>query len=146
MGTTGDSTITLNTLWLRRLIGFTGFGLPVVMVVSGWAFDVDLQSSLSSYYHTKVNVVFIFLFIAVGVLVCAYRGYNSVERSAGVVVLVTSAMIALFPPGESVWLDDAAWPANSTSVLGNIHFVGTILFFPCILVFRVEFRGTQRGA
>ena len=49
MGATGDSTITLNTLWLRRLIGFAGFGLPVVMVVSGWAFDVDLQSSLSAF-------------------------------------------------------------------------------------------------
>lgn len=128
-----ESTIVFDKLWFRRSIGILGFILPIAVVLGGCFLGVEVQPSLSHYYHTEANGIFVFVFAALGLFVYAYRGYNSLERSAGFVVLVTSFMIGMFSPlseevsKELSWNGDGAIP--EMIVDGHIHFVGTVLFF-----------------
>ena len=139
-----DESIVLSPTWIRRAIGVSGFALPIVLVIGGLLF-VPVQPTLSHYYHTKMNLAFVGLFAAVGLFMCAYRGYNSLERSAGFVVLVTSFMIGIFAPSDgssSNWSGDA--PIPQSIVGGHIHFAGTLLFFLLFWFFVWSF-GEPRG-
>ena len=131
--------------FIRRGIGILGFLLPIVIVVGGCLlFQIELPPTLSDYYHTKMHPFFVGLFAMVGLSVYAYRGYNSLERSAGFVVLVTAFMVGIFGPP----LDSETWDGTGRipayTVDGHIHYAGAVSFFFIFWFFVWSF-GEPRG-
>jgi len=57
---------------LRAIIGYVGLTLPVVLLLAG-AIDGHLESSISTYYYTKVGNVFTGALCVIGVFLVAYR-------------------------------------------------------------------------
>jgi hypothetical protein len=57
---------------LRAIIGYVGLTLPLVLLLAG-AIDGHLESSISTYYYTKVGNVFTGALCVIGVFLVAYR-------------------------------------------------------------------------
>jgi hypothetical protein len=57
---------------LRAIIGFVGLTLPVVLLLTG-LIDGHLESSISTYYYTKVGNVFTGALCVIGIFLVAYR-------------------------------------------------------------------------
>ena len=57
---------------LRAIIGYIGLTLPVVLLLAGIA-DGHLESSISTYYYTKVGNVFTGALCVIGIFLLAYR-------------------------------------------------------------------------
>lgn len=125
---------------LRRLIGLIGILLPYVLVVGGTVFHkIEIQSSLSSYYHTGMRDIFVASLCSIGVFLIAYRGYddapdNVVSNIAGVSAILT----ALVPTS----------PENASAIekmTGNWHlFFAAVLF--CSLIYISYFLFTRTNA
>jgi hypothetical protein len=74
--------LSTNTAWgenpalsyrnLRAITGYVGLTLPVVLLAAGLA-DGHIESSLSTYYYTKVGNVFTGALCVIGVFLLAYR-------------------------------------------------------------------------
>jgi hypothetical protein len=57
---------------LRAIIGYIGLTLPVVLLLAGIV-DGHLESSISTYYYTKVGNVFTGALCVIGIFLLAYR-------------------------------------------------------------------------
>ena len=97
----------ISTRALRRLIGVIGTTLPFAVMFGGMLADVDLQRSISHYYHTPMRDVYVAALAAIGVFLVSYRGYsnspdNVVTNLAGGALIST----ALFPTDacERTWV------------------------------------------
>ena len=110
-------------LGLRQLIGWIGVLLPFALLFAGKVnSDIDLQHSISAYYHTAMRDVFVGAMCAVGVFLISYRGYpNSYDNVLTNICGVSAVGVALFPVnGKASEL--SAW-------VGYLHYVFAVLFF-----------------
>lgn len=57
---------------MRAIIGYVGLSLPVVLLLAG-AVDGHIESSISTYYYTKVGNVFTGALCVIGIFLLAYR-------------------------------------------------------------------------
>lgn len=131
---------------LRRWIGALAFLLPVTLLVFGML--TTLQPTISHYYYTGMQDVFVGTLVVVGVFFLAYQGYKTkpgdrypwlsdrvVSKVAGVSVLG----VALVPTGgdRTPWMHEFLTRLNPW--LGAhatwIHYGSAIVFFACTAVF-----------
>jgi len=81
---------------LRAIIGYVGLTLPVVLLLTGLV-DGHLESSISTYYYTKVGDVFTGALCAIAVFLVAYRLTSwSVDNIATTVAGFAALGVALF--------------------------------------------------
>ena len=95
-------------LHLRRWLGIIGTALPFVLVLGnvflravlkspvewrGW----DLQRSMSAYYYTNMQNVFVGALITIGAFLLAYKGRDKREARAGTVAGISAVIVGLFP-------------------------------------------------
>ena len=81
---------------LRAIIGYVGLALPVVLVLTGLV-DGHFESSISTYYYTKVGDVFTGALCAIAVFLVAYRLTSwSVDNIATTVAGFAALGVALF--------------------------------------------------
>src|SRR5579863_10334555 len=57
---------------LRAITGYVGLTLPAVLLLTGIV-DGHIESSLSTYYYTKVGNVFTGALCVIGIFLLAYR-------------------------------------------------------------------------
>lgn len=112
MSKTADSGLLISHLTLRKLLGFLGVLLPIILVGGVWILnelsgkreDV-FQPSISHYYYTVMGDVFVAVVAAFGLFLFTYKGYDSEKilkrdnlftNSAGVCAL----LVAFFPTLE----------------------------------------------
>jgi magnesium-transporting ATPase (P-type) len=68
----------------RRLIGFLGLGLPLMVVLLGLMGEGPvLRGSISSYYYTNARDAYIAVLASIGIFLISYRGYERVDDIAG---------------------------------------------------------------
>ncbi len=69
--------------------------LPIIFLVSaGW---VDMQGSISAFYHTSMRNVFVGMLFAISICLFVYKGYNDFEDSALTTAGFYLLGVALFP-------------------------------------------------
>lgn len=121
----------------RQLLGVLGIALPLmVYLTAGWRpVEVvpdrwSLLDSISGYYHTGAEAVFIGIVVALGIFLITYDGYDNPtgwkDRRAARIAGTGALVLAFFPtevesdyPEPDWWID----------YMGTIHFIGAATLF-----------------
>lgn len=128
-------------LSLRKAIGAIGIGLPFTLAVGGLLLGIELQESISAYYHTDMRDLFVGSLCAIAVFLWSYRGFERRDDIAGNLACIFALGVALFPtaPGP----ETPGFPV----ILGRLHAVSTAAFFLtlvyfCLFLFRLSDKET----
>jgi len=94
---------------LRRIIGFLGIALPVVLALWGFAVcdDHRIQLSISDYYYCRTRDALVGILFTIGWFLYAYPGYERKDNIAGNLAGVFALGVALSPdhgPGIEPWI------------------------------------------
>lgn len=115
--------------WSRVGIATVGILFPLVLWLVGLKININLQGSISHYYHTPMRDVFVGSLFAIGAFLYFYRGYSNSENIvldlAGILAICT----ALFPTSIE---DVIGEPQCDTFTAPYIHGVCAISFFIAI--------------
>ncbi len=108
---------------LRSMIGFVGLTLPITCLLAG-IIDGHLELSISSYYYTKVTIVFTGTLCVVGVFLIAYRFGSLVFEDVATTVAGSASLgVALFHTA----------PSHDATVaqlrLSNVHMICAATLF-----------------
>jgi cytochrome bd-type quinol oxidase subunit 2 len=104
--TSGDANvreITQSYYRVRRLLGYLGFLLPLLLIIGVFLPVVDMKPSISDFYHTVLRDLFVGVLITMGVFLVSYQGYERKEGepfSDNVLATFAGLMVfgvALFP-------------------------------------------------
>jgi hypothetical protein len=117
---------------LRRAVGTVGLLLPLVLGPGGWLLGVEIQDTMSSYYHTPLRDVFVGALFSLGMLLYCYRGYDRVESWTANAAAVLAMCLALFP------LDEGTDPLLPRSPSGVIHTLSGGAFFVVLAIYSLH--------
>ena len=120
--------LVISHLHLRRMIGWLGIFFPFVLIFSSricQEVPVPLQTSISAYYHTCIQDVFVSVLAAIGVFLIAYRGYsNELDNSLTNLCGFFAIGVALFPVDQG----------NFPTWTGRLHLAFACGFFLVLIV------------
>ncbi len=114
---------------LRRIIGYLGIFLPVILVLASiFGTYVKLQPSISHYYYTNMREVFTGILCAVGLFLIRYQGFGNEKWWKNDTLLTNIAGfmafgVALIPTNPEIGMDKvySLVPIDKT-YLGYIHY------------------------
>ena len=115
--------ITANYINLRIGVAVLAIILPFVLWIGGRLFGLELQGSMSAYYHAKDGLerdVFVGALVAVGGFLYLYKGYTSLENIALNLAGILLVGVALFP---------MEWDCGDSCSKFSLHGTFAILFF-----------------
>lgn len=103
-----ENKLIVSYLTLRRLIGWLGVTLPVVIYLGNWLIfthrvgsclmpSSNVPYSLSGYYYTHMRGLFTGTFSALGVFLVAYNGYDLRDQLTSTAAGLAAIGIAIFP-------------------------------------------------
>lgn len=110
---------------LRVGIGVIAFLLPLLLWGIGSLLKIELQTSMSAYYHTRMRDVFVGCLFAIGAFLYLYKGFSVQENQALNLAGLFAIGIALLP--THVPIDGTA---DFTSP--RLHTVCAVSFFTLI--------------
>lgn len=125
-----EKSLVFSYLTLRKAIGLLGISFPFVLSLGAiFFFRTDIQSSVSSYYHTGMRDVFVGTLFAIGFFLLSYKGYKRTDDVAGDLGCVFAVGVALFPttPDSPV--------SGDARFIGYIHLAFAMLFFIILIYF-----------
>jgi heme A synthase len=130
----------LSYLRLRRLIGICGLALPLsTIILTG-----EVLPSISHYFYTTANILFVSILSILGVFLLSYYGYKKEEELVSdnvattiggiaillVVIIPTNYISTDFP---NTWNYSQACPTfyctAEGSILWKIHLISAGIFF-----------------
>jgi hypothetical protein len=118
-------------LQLRQWLGIIGTTLPFVLVLGnvflravlsgppqwrGW----DLQRSMSAYYYTDMQNVFVGALVTIGAFLLAYKGRDKREARAGTIAGVSAVIVGLLP---------TVAPDGHFTVISDLHVAFAALLY-----------------
>ncbi len=126
------------TFRVRQALGWLGFSLPVLLILTG-VFSGGLAPSVSDFFHTLSRDVYVGVLFSIGVFLFVYEGYdrqpdetladNWIATIAGISVIG----VALFP-NESPTGEVAALTQHIVGVKLSplFHYSSAFVFFYCM--------------
>ncbi len=122
------------------MIGLLGFFLPLLVYLFAGDRPTDglcrwtLLESVSSYYYTGADGVFVGVIFALALFLFTYRGYKEVraDRIVGGLGGSAALVVALFPTGAPEGLCAPSWWHKST---GIAHYVAATTLFISFILF-----------
>lgn len=161
--------LVINYLTLRRIIGWLGVSLPVVVYIGNWLIftnrtpsclwpSSNVPYSLSGYYYTHTRGLFTGTFWALGVFLVAYNGYDWRDKLTSNLAGLAAIGIALFPTKPPANLQAApgnpcspripvlykASPDQSLITLG--HMISLVVLLSSLFVMALLFRRSSDAA
>ena len=121
---------------LRKLIGFIGVLLPIVLIIGSFLsgkYDT-IQPSISDYYFTTMGDVFVGSLCAVSLFLFCYKGYDYRDNITANVAAFFAICIAVFPTSTHLPRTHLGLLENE-SVASTLHFTSAALFFCCLAFF-----------
>jgi hypothetical protein len=126
----------------RRLIGFLGLGLPVLLYVVAALRPTDgqpglsLLDSVSGYYYTGAVGIFVGILFALSLFLFTYPGYEGViaDRVVGWLGGASAMGVALFPTASPDGFSAPSWWHPWHRV---IHYVSAVLLFVSFILFSI---------
>jgi len=105
---------------------------------------LELQPSMSAYYHTPMRNAFVGILFIVGSFLYAYRGYTLWEDKLLNVAGILAIGIAVFPTGINCSPDDLACLERAKLIFTSpkLHGFCAVGFFICISLVTLSFRPT----
>ncbi len=83
---------------LRRLIGFLGMLLPIVLIIGGWIFAKDaIQQSISLYYYSNMRDFMVGILFLVGLFLMTYKGTLVIDNVITTITGIAGLSVAIFP-------------------------------------------------
>ena len=128
---------------LRLTLGVLSLALPLALFLGGWLLQgIDLQPSLSAYYHSDARDILVGSLCAIGCGLVAYKGFGRDEDWALNLGGVLAASIALFPmdPIKALHCIQAACTGNCLVLSGQLDrtadiAIDSMLHFPAAVLF-----------
>jgi len=94
----GEQPLVISYLTLRRAIGIIGLSLPFILSIGKILLESSgLECSISAYYYSVMQGVFVGSLCAIGIFLLSYRGYDTRDIVAGRLACVFAVCVALFP-------------------------------------------------
>lgn len=123
---------------MRRSIGVLGITLPLILAIGSFLLGSceEVQSSISTYYHTNMRNVFVGFNCAVALFLFAYRGHDWRDNLAGYVGCIAVLGVAFLPctistPGQPCLVQDL----SPHPLLGILHNISALLYFLTLVVY-----------
>jgi len=147
--------IVVSFLTVRNFLGLLGAAMPIGMLLSVALWEVEMQTSISAFYHTEFGDIFVGILCAIGIFLLTYKGFeihqqdrdfggffeNLNERAVAITAGIAAIGVALFP-SSPVACDPAASPGCDVTgfvwhaFLGPYpHYVSAVIFFVCMYLF-----------
>ena len=127
----------ISYLALRKAVGILGITFPVVLA-AGSVIGLgckEIQSSISSYYHTGMRDIFMGYICAIAFFMFAYKGYDRMDSIAGKLACLFALGVAFFPTSVTEHLTYCIPSPVDTHFFNSIHFVSAGLFFLVLAYF-----------
>ncbi len=81
----------------RKVIGYLGLSLPILLLVSAAMFGChQIQASISDYYHTIARDLYIGIIVLISFFFFSYRGYKG-DQIAFKIAAISILFVAYFP-------------------------------------------------
>ena len=127
----------ISYLNLRKTVGILGITFPIVLVIGSvvGADCREIQSSISSYYHTSMRDVFVGFICAICLFLFAYKGYDYIDSLSGSLACLFGLGVVFFPTSITGPLTHCIPAPIDTQILGSLHFVSAALFFLVLAFF-----------
>lgn len=138
----------------RQLIGYIGLALPWLLILivlwrDGWPVWEGLDS-VSAYYYTGANALFVGMLFVLGLFLAVYEGYDNKlqkwDRRFAKTAAAAAVLVAFFPTSapQVEGITPLAWWGPW---IGRIHFGAAFVLFAIFAVFCLWlFRATEKSA
>jgi len=123
---------------MRRSIGILGITLPFILLAGSSLFGgcIDVQGSISTYYHTNMRDIFVGFNCAVALFLFAYRGHDWRDNLAGYLGCIFVLGVAFLPCNVSDPLQACLVPvAPQSPLVGMLHNLSALLYFIILIVY-----------
>jgi hypothetical protein len=123
---------------MRRAIGILGITLPLILVAGSFLLGdcKEVQTSISTYYHTNMRNIFVGLNCAVALFLFAYRGHDLMDNLAGYIGCTVVLGVAFLPCAISAPADPCLIPVSAQNPLvGKLHNMSALLYFLILIVY-----------
>jgi hypothetical protein len=131
--TTQANELVVSYLLLRKLVGWIGILLPMVLIVGNAVMSEGRPDSMSGYYYTPMRNIFVGSLCALGIFLIAYDGYDNVDRWITNVAGFCAIGVAFCPTKPSGHM--ATWQ----NVAGDFHVVFAIGTFTSLGLMALRF-------
>ena len=123
--------LVFNYLFMRKAIGILGISFPFILIIGSLITGGcnEIQSSISSYYYTKMRDVFVGILCAVALFLFSYKGYDYRDNIAANLGCIFALGVAFFPCGPDYPLP------NGCQLTSALHLVSAALFFAVLIFF-----------
>jgi hypothetical protein len=134
----GRNELIISYLFLRKIVGWIGGLLPIVLIGGGMLFvTMSPPGSMSGYYYTAMRDVLVGALCVIGIFLAGYDGYDELDRWITNVAGLGAIGVAFFPtkpplcaPGARICLPPTvARIPVSQQVVGGFHvFFAAVTF------------------
>lgn len=134
--TESENSLVISFLSLRRLIGYLGIGLPLILIVGSVLVGdcKEIQPSISAYYHTIMRDIFVAVISMIAIFLFSYKGYDSADRISCKLAALFAMGVALFPTEIGELTPCVVGSGNDNELIGHLH-----LFFACSFFLMISF-------
>lgn len=110
-----------STHTLRKLIGILGIALPFLLIffLSWDTGYFAVLPSISHYYYTRVDSLFILVMVLLSVFLIIYKGDDPVEFYASSIAGIFALCVVFFPTGNLC--DELCDKLNAYCIFSNTH-------------------------
>ena len=123
---------------MRKAVGVLGISLPLILIAGSFWFGgcQEVQSSISTYYHTNMRNIFVGFNCSVALFLFAYRGHEWRDNIAGYLGCIFILGVAFLPCPISNPDQACLLPAPIGSPLvGKLHNISALLYFLILITY-----------
>jgi len=90
--------IILSYLTLRKVIGILAIIFPFLLIIGGFTGGLTgIEQSLSAYYWTNANILFVSMLVTFSIFLLSYNGYDKKDMILTTVAGLAMLLVAIFP-------------------------------------------------
>ncbi len=132
-----DHTEIIHFLWLRRSIGILGIVFPFVLFAGNSLVcrDGHLLDSISAYYHTKMQNIFVGILSVIAILLLTYRGPKGEDASLSNLASLFCFGVAFFP--TTLPIPNSPCFAGLGFEFHILHLISATGLFSCFAYFAI---------
>lgn len=136
----------ISHITLRKVIGFIGIFLPIVLVLGSFLSGKyhTVQPSISDYYYTTMGDLFVGSLCAISLFLFCYKGYDNRDNITANIAAFLGLCIAFFPTSTHLEKNHLGLIENE-NVAAAIHFTAAILFFIALAFFSIYLFTLSKG-
>lgn len=129
----------ISYLTLRKAVGILAILFPVVIVIGSILIGGcdEIQSNLSTYYHTRMRNLYVGILCAIALFLFAYKGYDRIDSIAGNLACIFALLIAFFPTSVTEPMTPCILSPYENKISSSIHFFSAGGFFLILAYFSI---------